>query len=686
MIETFPKANRLESLTSSVNSVLVFERASRRCIWANEAALRTYGYSQVEINGRRAESLCAPGHASSVMDRSPAGGRGTTTTMHRRKDGTVFDADETTFDVTWDGTEATILLTSNATERVRAERELRDTANAAARVHRLVEVGHWSTDLATGIVTWSEEMWRSARIPRPPNATSPGSGYDVVKRHMHPDDRGRVIADLADTTKTGNTNRIEYRNYRGDGTMHWLELIVAREDDEAGKPLRLVGTCIDITERREASERLLAGARLDPLTGLPNRMLLNERLVAACAAAKRRGSDMAILFVDLDGFKEINDTLGHSTGDVLLQSVAERLRSLTRAEDQIARMGGDEFVILLEDPVSTDAAAAAQRIIEGFREPLRAGDRTLAVTLSIGVARYPVDGRDGETLLRNADNAMYHAKRSQRGSYRLYESEMHEALARQFNMETELRGALERDEIQVHYEPLATIDGSVIGTEALARWPRDGATLSASAFIPIAQRTGLLVALDTFVLNEACRQNAAWTREGRSLTVAVHISGTSIERPDFTANVQSALGDAGLEPRLLELVLTEFAQGDVSDAARKIRQLRTLGVRITLGNFGTGFDALAILRSCEFDTVELDPSLVHGLLANESDKVITAAIILVVHNLGGRVTAAGVENEAQRATLAALGCDAAQGPFFGAATSAAEFVDRATSGTLELVA
>jgi EAL domain-containing protein (putative c-di-GMP-specific phosphodiesterase class I) len=238
----------------------------------------------------------------------------------------------------------------------------------------------------------------------------------------------------------------------------------------------------------------------------------------------------------------------------------------------------------------------------------------------------------------------------------------------------------------VHYEPLVNIDGTIIGTEALARWPRQGTLLAASAFIPTAQLTGLVVPLDTFVLREACRQNAAWTREGRSLTVAVHISANSIERPDFTAGVQAALDDAGLEPRLLEIVLTEIAQGDLSDAARKIRELRVLGVRITLANFGTGFDALAILRCCEFDTVELDQSLVHGLLANESDKVITAAIIVVVHNLGARVTAAGVENEEQRAALAALGCDAAQGQHFGAATSAADFARRTISGALELVA
>jgi diguanylate cyclase (GGDEF)-like protein/PAS domain S-box-containing protein len=671
-----PAVKRLESLASSVNSVLVFEAASRRCIWANDAALSTYGYSHVEINGRLANSLCAPGHSSAVMDRSAAGARGTTTTMHQRKDGSQFDADETVFDVTWDGVPASILLTSDATDRVRTERVLRDTANAAARVHRLVAFGHWSTDLVTGIITWSDEMWVNARIPKPPNTTSPGLAYDIVKRHMHPDDRARVVADLNDTKKTGNVNRIEYRSFRGDGTKHWEELIVAREDDETGKPLRLVGTCVDITERKEASERLLLSARSDPLTGLPNRMLLNERLAAACSSARRRKSKMAILFIDLDGFKEINDTLGHSTGDLLLQSVAARLRLLTRAEDEVARTGGDEFVILLEDPDSVDAAATAQRIVDAFREPLHVGGRTLSMSLSIGVACFPADGRDGETLLRNADAAMYHAKRSQRGSYRLFEKPMNDAAARQFNLETDLREALNHHELLVHYEPLVTIDGTVIGTEALARWPHRGTLLAASTFIPIAELTGLIVPVDAFVLREACRQNARWARDGRRLTVAVNVSAQSVAAPNFTANVRSAFEDAGLDPRSLELVLTEIAlQGDLADAARKIHEVRALGVRVTLGNFGTGFNALSVLRSCEFDSVKLDRSLVQGLLVNESDKVITSAIVFVVHGLNARVIAAGVENEAQRAALAALECDAAQGAYFGPAMPAAAFGD-----------
>jgi diguanylate cyclase (GGDEF)-like protein len=566
--------------------------------------------------------------------------------------------------------------TSQASERVRAEKELRNAANAVARVHKLVAFGHWSNDLATGVTTWSDEMWVNARLPKPPNSSSPGSGYDVTKRHIHPEDRERVVASFNDTIKTGRVNRTEYRSFRGDGSMHWVEGLVAREDDDAGRPVRLVGTCIDVTERKEALERVALSARSDTLTGLANRVLLNERLAAACSAANRRSSELAILFIDLDDFKAVNDTLGHPVGDLLLQSVALRLRELTREEDVVARTGGDEFVILLEDPESVDAAATAQRIVEGFRAPLQVGDQTLSMNLSIGVACFPNDGTDVETLLRNADTAMYRAKGSQHGSYRMFEASMHDSAVHQFHLESELRDALRDDQLLVHYQPLTTIDGRLLGTEALVRWPHRDKLLAAVDFIPIAEKTGLIVALDSVVLRAACRQNATWLRDGRRLTVAVNVSAQSIAKPDFIASVQAALADTGLDPTLLELDLNESAlQGNLPDAVCTIRAIRALGVRVALDDFGTSYTSLAVLRSCEVDTVKLDRTFVQGLGTNVADKVIASAIVFAAHGLDARVVAEGIETEAQRAALAALGCDDAQGHYFGYPMSPAAFTD-----------
>ncbi len=656
-----------------MNSVIVFDAADHRCIWANATALETYGYSDEEIIGLPAQALCAPGRASAV-DHVAHGAQETATTVHRRKDGTDFDADETVFDLTWHGVPAFMLLISDVTARVQSERERFDSANAISRVHRLIAFGHWSTDLVTGVTSWSDEMWANARLPKPANSSSPGSGYAVIKRHMHGDDRERVIADFKDTTENGTVHRIEYRSFRGDGTMHWEEVLVAREDDAAGTPVRLVGTCIDITERKEASELLAHSARSDPLTGLANRILLNDRLAAACSAATRHGSEMAILFIDLDGFKEINDTLGHPVGDLLLQSVAARLRTLTRAEDVVARTGGDEFVVLLEHAACAEAAATAQRIVDGFREPLQVGDRTLSMSLSIGVACFPADGADVETLLRNADTAMYNAKRSQRGSYRMFEGSMHDSVVRKFHLESELRGALTAKELLVHYEPVVSIDGAIIGTEAVARWPLRGALLTAGEFIPIAESTGLIVAIERFVLREACRQNARWLRDGRRLTVSVNISAQSIARPDFIAGVRAAFEDAALDPGLLELVLSETdLHGDLVDATRTVAELRTVGVRTALRDFGTGSNSLGILRSCSFDTITLSAALVAGIAASDVDMVIASALLFAAHGLDARVVAEGVQTEAQRTALVSLRCDAAQGSYFGAAMSAATF-------------
>jgi diguanylate cyclase (GGDEF)-like protein len=661
----------MDAPVAAANSVIVFAAADQRCIWVNDAAPRTYGYARAEFIGLTADALRAPGRGADGAV------SGTRTTVHRRKDGTEFDAGETVFDTTWDGAPASILLTTDLTQRVQAEKALlRDTANAVSRVHRLVAFGHWSTDLATGVMTWSDEMWAPAGLTKPPDSTSPGTGYEVIKRWVHPDDRARVIADFSETVNTGCLSRIEYRSFREDGSMIWQEVLVAREDDDTGTPVRLVGTCVEITERKEASERLALSARSDLLTGLANRMLLNERLGAACSAAKRRNSELAILFIDLDGFKGVNDTLGHQVGDVLLQSVAARLRELTREEDVVARTGGDEFVILLEDPNTVDAAATAQRIVEGFREPLQVGDQTLSMSLSIGVACFPADGTDAETLLRNADTAMYQAKGSQCGSHRMFEAAMHDSAVHQFHLESELRDALKNAQLLVHYQPLVTIDGRLMGTEALVRWPRQDTLLPAADFIPIAEKTGLIVALDTFVLREACRQNARWLRDGRRLTVAVNVSAQSIAKPDFIAVVRAALADAGLDPTLLELDLTQSAlHGDLAGVVRKVGELRALGVRVALDDFGAGYNSLSILRSCEFDTIKLDCTFVHGLVANVADKVIASAVIFATHGLGARIVAEGVETEAQRSALAALGCDDAQGYYFGYPMSSAAFTD-----------
>jgi diguanylate cyclase (GGDEF)-like protein len=557
-------------------------------------------------------------------------------------------------------------------DRIRTERELRDSLNAHARVHRLIDLGHWWVDLATGRTTWSDELFALARMPVSADS-SPGDGVEAIRCHAHPDHLERVLADLRAVRKTGRVHRIEYRVGTDDQPIRWVEMIAAREDDDAGTPVRIVGTVVDTTERRMAHELLESSARRDALTGLANRTQLHEWLSAVCSVAED-DSKAAVLFLGLDGFKRINDTLGHATGDLVLQAAAIRLRSLMGNTDLVARSGSDEFAVVLDRGTAAEAAAAACRIVNAFAVPLPVELREITVGVTIGIACYAQDGTDPDSLLRNADTAMYHAKRSDRGSYRFFEESMHAAAVRRFSVESGLRRALQRRDLLVHYQPVVTIDGHLIGSEALVRWQRNGLLFSAADFIPVAEETGLIAQLDAFVLTEACRQNALWQRRGRRLRVAVNVSAHSIARPDFTESVRAALSESGLDPALLELELTESAlQADLTGTARKVAEVRALGIGVALDDFGTGYNSLSVLRTCGFDTLKLDRSFVSDIVTHQADSVIAEAVIVAAHRLGARVVAEGVETEQQRATLADLHCDDAQGWLFGAALSSVEF-------------
>ena len=660
-----------EPFATHLDSVLIFDAQTRRCIAVNAAAIRSYGYSRAEFVGLTAEELCAPGRISAIAS-AEADGRGTSTTAHRRKDNSEVDVDETVLDFVWNGAPVAVLFATDVTQRVQAEREQRESLSAHSRVHRLMDLGHFRVELATGHTTWSDELFALTRMPVPADSC-PGNGAQSIRRHAHPDDQERILTMFKDVVDTGRGQRIEYRAVRGDEAIRWVEMVTIREDDLAGQPVRLVGTIVDITQRKIAHEQLEFNARHDSLTGLPNRMQLQEVLQAICSGGTAH-SRAAILSLDLDHFKRINDTLGHSAGDLFLQSVADRLRAATREGDLVVRTGGDEFAVVLFDAGSSDATAAARAIIRALGEPLHVAGRSLVVSASIGAACYPDDGADVETLYRSSATAMYHAKRGERGSYRMFEASMHESAVRRFSMESGLRYALQRDGLLVHYQPVVSIDGRLIGSEALVRWPHQDRLISAAEFVPIAEDTGLVIPLDSFVLNEACRQNAAWQRRGRALRVAVNVSAHSIVRPDFTASVRAALHNSGLDPALLELELTESAlQGDLADTARKVEEVRALGVRVAIDDFGTGYNSLSILRSCRFDTVKLDRSFVSDIETHDADSIIAEAVISAAHRLGSRVVAEGVETEQQRAALAELDCDHAQGFLFGAALPAANF-------------
>lgn len=422
----------------------------------------------------------------------------------------------------------------------------------------------------------------------------------------------------------------------------------------------------DISEHKRAEERVRHLAHHDSLTGLPNRFALLVHLNQALPEARRRGWNVAAMFIDLDRFKYINDTLGHSVGDELLREVAIRLNNTVRASDTVARLGGDEFVVLLPDIGSAaDAATIAGKIINSFAAPIQVGSHELHTSPSIGIALFPSDGVDGDTILRHADTAMYHAKAAGRNNYQFYSEEMNKAASERLHIESKLRQAIARNEFALCFQPqVSARTGRPTGVEALIRWhhPTEG-VISPVRFIPIAEETGLIVAIGEWVLREACMEMQRWQQAGLPpLRVAVNVSARQLRRRDFIEMVAGALAQSGLDPDLLELEITESAVMENPEEAIQILQaLQRMGPTLAIDDFGTGYSSLAYLKLFPIDYLKIDRSFVADIEHDLNDRAIAFGTIALAHSLGLNVIAEGVETEDQLELLRTNGCDEIQG-------------------------
>ncbi|MDT7042189.1 EAL domain-containing protein [Candidatus Nitronereus thalassa] len=421
-------------------------------------------------------------------------------------------------------------------------------------------------------------------------------------------------------------------------------------------------------ERKRAEERMAYLAQYDSLTGLANRSLFKELLSLALARAERNGKHVALMFLDLDRFKVINDSLGHDGGDQVLKVIAERLRSRMRKSDTVARLGGDEFTVILEDIGTVqDASNVAQELLQIVAQPVMVQDQELFVTPSIGIAIYPQYGKDPETLIKNADMAMYRAKRQGRNAYRFYTTTMESngKASQHLAMETRLRHALDREEFLLHYQPLIDMkSGRVISLEALLRWchPERGIILP-DEFIPMAEENGMIVPIGEWVLSTACRQNKEWQESGLPLTsVSVNLSARQFRQKLFVGKVASILAESRLDPQFLELELTESLLFESNGAStNRLKELKALGIKISIDDFGTGYSSLSYLKCFPIDTLKIDRSFVGDIPSNEGDSAIASGMIALAHGLHMKVTAEGVETQAQWDFLHERGCDAIQG-------------------------
>ena len=497
---------------------------------------------------------------------------------------------------------------------------------------------------------------------------------------VYPGDRTRVQNEIEERLERDDHFIIEYQIVCADATVKWVSEKAQAVRNEAGAIIALEGIIDDITDRKRFEERLSFLAQYDVLTGLPNRALFYDRLRQAVVRARREQAMVGLMFLDLDRFKQINDTLGHAAGDRVLKVVADRLKGFLREVDTIARLGGDEFTVIIEgvsDPVQL--SGVAEKIRSALSEPVDLNGRDMSVSASIGITLYPRDGEDIEQLIKNADIAMYHAKhRGGRQQFQFYDQGMAPLAAEHLELEAKLRRAIEKQEFLLHYQPVVDLaSGAITGMEALIRWQSPQGLVPPANFIPLAEESGLILDIGRWVLHAACTQARKWQREGLpALRLAVNLSPLELRQPNLLASVAEILRESGLAPQYLELEITENTVMDRSrDTMVTLTRLEQLGVQLSIDDFGTGYSSLAYLKQFPVHSLKIDRSFVRDVTTDSNDAAIVGAMIAMSKSLGLSVIAEGVETREQLDFLRAAGCHAYQGYYFSVPLPAAAFAE-----------
>ena len=565
------------------------------------------------------------------------------------------------------------------TLRKRTERQM---ARAKERLDLALEgsrLALWDWDLKSSKVYFNES-WSALLGGAPRESTFSG---DEVKSWNHADDRDVFSVAMSNAMKgVSDGFDCEYRVANAAGEWIWVHSRgKVTQRDEHGQALRMTGTSTNVTKRKRAEERADYLATRDPLTNLPNRMLLHDRLEQGVLNAARHQAGFAFMFIDLDRFKTINDSLGHQVGDQLLKGVADRLTACVRATDTVARLGGDEFAVILENLRDDDdegAQQVAEKMIAAMAAPMVIDNQPLSTSCSIGISLYPADGRDTASLMKNADVAMYYAKEKGRNNYQFFSAEMNARAQERLSVENYLRLALRRNELVLHYQPRMNLaSGELVGVEALIRWqhPRRG-LLAPGKFIDVAEDSGLIVPIGEWVLDNACEQIRAWQKSVKpGLRLSVNISVGQIRDGErLYRAVAQAVDRAKIDPATLELELTEsHLMQNIEEKAALLNRLGELGVGISIDDFGTGYSSLSYLKKLPVDSIKIDSSFVRDIEEDPNDEAIIKAILAMAHSLRLSVVAEGVETETQFRALQALGCDEYQGFYESAALTPVEF-------------
>ncbi len=602
-----------------------------------------------------------------------------------RPDGSVCQFEASITPSTLKGAAILLITTRDITARKRAEAEYQDLmAELAARekmlrlANRAYGIACWELNPATLQMSWSEGAEDILGV-------QPGTfagGYDGLRTVIHPDDWPLVESGVADALVKGEGFDLDVRLLDHDGQVRWTHTQAEVECNAEGKPLHVRGAVADISQQKAAQETIEQLAYFDPLTKLPNRRLLFDRVRQAVAAAKRSGGCGALLFIDLDHFKRINDSLGHRAGDQILIEVAARLRALTREADTIARLGGDEFVVVLHAVANPGAIRrAAYRVLERLSGNYAIAGHPYHLSASVGVALFPADGDDTTELLHRADAAMYQAKKEGRSTVSFYQPALQNAADERLAIERGLRAALIDDQLELHYQPKVLDGNRIVGAEALLRWhhPERG-LIAPGDFIGVAEETGLIVKIGAWVLDAACRQLAVWNRDRppeQQLVMAVNVSPVQFRNPDFVACVERAINAHRLEPPLLTLEITEGILIDkVEETVARLAELKALGINLSIDDFGTGYSSLNYLKRLPLDEIKIDRSFVANLIEDPNNTAIVKSMVAIATAFSLHLVAEGVETTAEAEFLHTLGCHCHQGYLYARPLPAEEFTRR----------
>ena len=655
--------NNFRALTENANvGILVNYRGKH--VFANNRLLDMLGYTADEICATGVKELVHPQEYDKIMAcfRDRLAGKpapNTYETVFMTKTGQAVPVELTAAKTTWQGEPAGLVFLHDIRERLRTEEQMRKLSSALEQTADSVVI----TDRA-GVIEYVNPAFekttgyaRAEALGQTPRLVKSGKqGVGFYKKLWGTILAGEVFSEV-------------FVNRRKDGSLYYEEKTISPLKGPAGQITHFVATGKDVTERVQTQERLQHMAQHDALTELPNRVLFLDRLKQSLARARWHQRLVAVLFVDMDRFKNINDTLGHEVGDRLLQALAERFTDGVREGDTVARFGGDEFVILLDDVASEmDIGAAAHKILEALAPPFTIDGQSLYITASIGISLYPNDGEDSGTLIKNADIAMYRAKELGKNTYQFYSADMSARAFERLTLESSLRHAIERNEFRLYYQPqIDTVSGAILGIEALLRWQHPVFGLVAPAeFISLLEETGLVVPAGEWVFHTACEQLCAWHAAGwPTLRMAVNLSPRQFQTAGLARMIERGLATVGCDPGLIELEITEnILLQHTAATLDTLEVLRTLGVRMAIDDFGTGYSSLSYLRRYSIDALKIDRSFVHDVPGDADDSALVSAIIVLAQSLKLNVIAEGVETEAQREFLQERGCRIMQGYLF----------------------